>query len=260
MYVLVSAKVLSIAIAFLPLCVVGAPAQPQPNKQAAPTGPGNDFMGSLTWYPQQPELLLATVSNNSTVHYAILAKNNLFDDAHPFAPFQVSTLSGSPVTLVGNRWRYPGIDDTQFKDFAPGAVWQRYFNMSDYMPPSAQYETPTSECFSFSLPPTVEALDLDNASQGQHLADLFLSKGMVEVHVDANPIHMNVTVPPGTGTTPASGALQTLPAEPSGVILAPSEQTGSIINLLESPQGPTANLDGTTFEIGGSSQSGTATA
>lgn len=105
----------------------------------------------------------------------------------------------------------------------------------------------------------MEALDLDNASQGQHLADLFLSKGIVEVHVDSNPIHMNVTVPPGTGTTSASGASQTLPAEPSGVILAPNEQTGSVINLLENPQSPPANLDGPTFEIGGSSQSGTTT-
>ncbi|KAI4168854.1 MAG: hypothetical protein LQ343_006067 [Gyalolechia ehrenbergii] len=246
MYVSVPKRVLSIAIAFSPLCVVGAPRpQPQFLKQVAPTGPGNEFMGSLTWYPQQPDLVLASISNNSTTTYALLAKNNLFDDAHPYAPFQVRTLSGTPVKLVGKRWPYPEIADTQFKDFAPGAIWQRYFNMSLYMPPSAQYQQPTSECFSFSLPATVDALARDPANPNVRLADLFLSEGLSQVSVSANPIHMNVTVPAATGTASAPEVSQAIPSQPAGVILAPDQQSGQIVNLLDSGQ----VVNATTFEI-----------
>ena len=249
MFVSVSAIALGLAIAFSPLGIVASPVIA---KQAAPSGPGNDFMGSLTWYPQNPDLLLATISNNSTVKYAVLAKNNLFDDAHPFAPLQVTDLSGTPITLVGSRWSYTGIDDTQFKDFPPGAVWQRYFNMSEYLPPSTQYKTPTSQCLAFALPPTVEALNKDQMTPNQHLADLFLSKGITEVTVDANPIHMNATVPPSTGTAAAAGAAQPIPTEPSGIILPASQQSGAVINLLEGSQ-PSGALDGNSFVVGGSS-------
>lgn len=246
------AKVLSTALALSPLLVSSSPiaATPAMAKQAVGSGPGKDFMGSLSWYPQQPAYMLATVSNNSTTHYAILAKNNLFDDAHPFNPFSVTTLSGTKVTLMGTRYGYPDIDDTQFKDFAPGTVWERYFNMSDYMPPSASIQTPTSQCFSFQLPPTVEALNLDNAKPGQHLADLFFSEGLAEVTLDSNPIHYNVTIAPGTPTTGAASAAQTIPAEPSGIYLAPSQQSGSALDLLESnSQDASAILDGYSFNI-----------
>ncbi|KAL8701661.1 MAG: hypothetical protein Q9201_004793 [Fulgogasparrea decipioides] len=248
MYIPTLAEVLSTAIALTPLLTSASPIAQQ--KQAAPTGPGRDFMGSLTWYAQQPDFVLATVSNNSTTHYAILAKNNLFDDDHAFAPLTVATLYGAPVTLVGRRYPYPSIEDGQFKDFPPGTVWERYFNMSDFMPPSSSIKTPTSQCYSFSLPPTVEALNLDDAKPGQKLADLFLSEGLFEVKVDSNPIHMNVTVAPSAATTTAAGSAQTIPAEPSGIFLAPSEQTGTQFTLLEVYQGDVSTpVDGASFEI-----------
>lgn len=232
MYVSSSVTLLSIAIATSPWCVVGAPL-----KQAVPAGPGNEFMGSLTWYPEQPDLLLASISNNSTTTYSILAKNNLFDDDHAFAPIQVSTLSGTPVKLVGNRWSYPDMDDSQFKDFVPGAIWERYFNMSQYMPPSAQYTVPTSQCFGFALPLTVETLARDPANPNERLADLFISKGISEVSVVSIPIHMNVTVPPGTRTVAAAPQVsQAIPSQPAGVILTPEQQSGEITNLLQNGQ------------------------
>ncbi|KAL9595119.1 MAG: hypothetical protein Q9219_006636 [cf. Caloplaca sp. 3 TL-2023] len=261
MYVSVpTAMVLSIIGSFAPLSVHGAPAAPKPaqsqqqRKQAAPTGPGNDFIGSLTWYSQQPELVLASISNNSTVHYSILAKNNLFDDAHPTTPLMAATLAGQPVTLVGTRWSYPAVEDSQFKDFPPGSVWERYFNMSEYIPPSSQYKTPTSECFTFALPPTVEALNMDVASSGQGLADLFLSHGLTQVQVDSNPIHMNVTVAPSTGTTSASGPTpsQALVSQPSGIILAPNQQNGEIVNPAQTSLDQSFGSAGTTFEINSS--------
>ncbi|KAL8732102.1 MAG: hypothetical protein Q9181_004080 [Wetmoreana brouardii] len=248
MYIPTLAKVLSTAIALTPLLAAASPVAQ--HKQAPPTGSGQDFIGTLTWYAQQPDFVLATVSNNSTTHYAVLAKNNLFDDAYAFNPLIVTTLYGAPVTLVGRRYAYPSIEDNQFKDFPPGTVWERYFNMSDFMPPSSSIKTPTSQCHVFTLPPTVEALNLDNAKPGQKLADLFLSEGLTEVKVDSQPIHMNVTIAPSAATTTAAGSAQTIPAEPSGIFLAPSEQTGSPFSLLQAYQGDSPGVvDGATFQI-----------
>ncbi|KAL8686999.1 MAG: hypothetical protein Q9218_006709 [Villophora microphyllina] len=227
-------------------------------KQIVPSGPGNDLMGSLMWYPQQPDFLLATVSNNSTTNYAVLAKNNLFDDAHPFNPFSVTTLSGTPVQLVGTRYGYQEITDSQFKFFPPGMVWERYFNMSDFMPPSSSISVPTSQCFAWQLPKAVEALNVDKATSGQGLADLYFSIGLDQVTLDSNPIHFNVTLSPGTPTTGPASAAQTIPAEPSGVFLAPAQQTGSIINLMEGSLASTSAStlsNGNTFEIGSSTAS-----
>ncbi|KAL8660668.1 MAG: hypothetical protein Q9202_006325 [Teloschistes flavicans] len=255
MYASMLVKAFSTAIvlctAFVSSSPIAASSQTQPQtKQAAPSGPGNDFMGSLTWYPQQSEFLLATVSNNSTTNYAVLAKNNLFDDAYPFNPISVTTLYGTPVTLVGSRHGYSSIDDTQFRAFPPGMVWERYFNMSDYMPPSSSIKVPTSQCFQWQLPKTIEALNLDRATAGQGLADIYFSYGLTDVTVDSNPIHFNVTIAPGTPTAGAASAVQTIPAEPSGIYLKPAQQSGSIINLLQGTAADTAApLDGNTFEI-----------
>ncbi|KAI4160247.1 MAG: hypothetical protein L6R39_000242 [Caloplaca ligustica] len=252
MYVPQVSKALGIGLAFSPFLVSAAPALPNNFvKQAVPTGPGSVFLGSLTWYSQQPDLVLATISNNSTTNYAVLAKNNLFDNNYAFAPLSVATLSGTPVTLVGTRYPYPDINDKQFMDFPVGAVWERYFNMSGYIPPSPQIVTPTSQCFTISIPTRVETLDLDKAKDGQHLADLFLTNGISEVVVDSNPIHMNVTVQPGASKTVAIGAAQSLPAEPSGLILAPSQQTGSILDRLEDPSPDPPSVDTNAFQIGG---------
>ncbi|KAL8802809.1 MAG: hypothetical protein Q9182_003569 [Xanthomendoza sp. 2 TL-2023] len=216
------ASVLSTAILLLPWLVLGAPATI--NKQGVASGPGNQFLGTLTWYPQQPALLLASISNNSTSHYAILTKNNLLDDSHPYSPLIVKSLSGRPVALQGTRYPYPNIEDAQFRDFPPGSSWERYFNMSDYMPPSNAIKIPESQCFSFQLPGFVEALAIDDTDKSQHLADIFLSRGITNVEVVSNPIHMNVTIgptPPGTPTTQALGAVVPIPSEPAGVFIPP---------------------------------------
>ncbi|KAL8785788.1 MAG: hypothetical protein Q9213_003166 [Squamulea squamosa] len=242
MYKSTVAHILSTAIVLLPLLASAAPASAapvsSPAKQAAPTGPGNQFLGSLTWYPQQPDLVLATVSNNSTAHYAILTKNNLFDDTHPYRPLLATSLSRAPITLVGSRYPYPLIEDAQFRDFPPGSVWERYFNMSQYLPPVADASAPESRCFSFQLPKTVEALAIDDTQTGQHLADIFLSQGLTNVELVSNPLHMNATVTPsrGTATAAAAGAAQSIPAQSAGVFLLPSEQTGQVVNTLQSLQ------------------------
>ncbi|KAL8744219.1 MAG: hypothetical protein Q9184_008024 [Pyrenodesmia sp. 2 TL-2023] len=261
MYSSFSAKLLGLAVTLSPLLTSGAPApgpasppasQRRQLKQAAPTGEGNVFLGSVAWYPQQPDLLLATISNNSTTNYAILAKNNLFDDDHPFAPISVTTLSGKAVPLVGSRHPYPGIEDTQFKAFPVGAVWERYFNMSQYIPASSEITIPTSQCFAFALPKMVETLNLDIAKPGQYLADLFLTNGITQVTVESNPMHMNVTVAPAMGTATAATPTQSLPAVASGLILSPSEQTGSIADLLAGTYDQGDLLDDNAFNIGSS--------
>ncbi|KAL8691250.1 MAG: hypothetical protein Q9224_004223 [Gallowayella concinna] len=221
MYVPTLASVLSTAILLLPNLVAGAP---QTLKQGAVSGPGNQFFGSLTWYPQQPALVLASISNNSTSHYALLTKNNLFDDNHPYDPFEVRSLPGRPVELTGTRYPYPGIEDAQFRDFPPGSAWERYFNMSGYMPNSTAIKVPESQCFSFQLPNFVEALAIDDLAPDRHLADIFLSKGITTVEVVSNPIHMNVTIapaPPGTPTTVVLGAVFPIPEQQPGVFIAP---------------------------------------
>ncbi|KAL8655456.1 MAG: hypothetical protein Q9210_000853 [Variospora velana] len=236
---------LSIASILTPLLVSAAPVAQL--KQPVPTGPGSSFTGSLTWYHQQPDLVLASISNNSTTNYAILAKNNIFDDNYTYAPLQVQSLSGERVTLVGARHTYPEIEDSQFKSFPVGAVWERYLNMSDYMPPSPDIQTPMSQCFQFALAERVEGLNLDLATATQKLADLFLTNGLAQVAVESNPLHMNVTVAPGT--PPATGTDQTLPPQPAGLILALIEQTGQITSLLDTnPEKPPAVP--ATFQIG----------
>ncbi|KAL8645994.1 MAG: hypothetical protein Q9226_007052 [Calogaya cf. arnoldii] len=230
MYWSTTVNIFGAFVALLPLFVSAAPVA-----QPAPTGPGNVFLGSLTWYPQQPDLVLASVSNNSTAHYAILTKNNLFDDLHPYRPLQVSTLSGASVAIVGSRYPYPSIEDAQFRDFPPGTVWQRYFNMSAYMPPMPDVKVEESRCFSFQLPKTVDALIMDGMRPEQHLADIFLTKGLTQVTLESLPLHQNVTVLQGTPTVDALGAAQTIPAseQDAGVFLPPSVQTGNPVNIMQ---------------------------
>ncbi|KAI4234778.1 MAG: hypothetical protein L6R40_006657 [Gallowayella cf. fulva] len=248
MYCLPLTVLLSTTTLLLPTLVSGAPAQAI-TKQPTPSGPGEQFLGSLTWYPQQPALLLATITNNSTTHYAILTKNNLFDDNHPYNPITVRTLSGAPVALRGTRYPYDHIEDAQFRDFPPGSAWERYFNMSDYMPPSRTIRAPESQCFSFQLPTLVEALALNDADEDQHLADIFLSQGLTNVEVASNPVHMNVTIAPGTPTAAALGAAVSIPAEPAGVFLPPD---GQQVNVLQ-------NIAEEGFLIGPAARTGTAT-
>ncbi|KAL8773748.1 MAG: hypothetical protein Q9209_001516 [Squamulea sp. 1 TL-2023] len=255
MYEPTLAHILSTALVLLPLLASGAPAS-SPAKQAAPTGPGNQFLGRLTWYSQQqPDLVLASISNNSTAHYAILTKNNLFDDSHPYRPLLAASLSRAPITLLGSRYPYPTIEDAQFRDFPPGSVWERYFNMSQYLPPVADARAPESRCFSFQLPRTVEALAIDDNKTGQHLADIFLSQGLTNVELVSNPLHMNVTVTPsgGTRTNAAAGAAQSIPAQSAGVFLLPNEQTGHVVNTFQNVQ-PISEQEGFVIGAGSSSE------
>ncbi|KAI4088677.1 MAG: hypothetical protein LQ348_003654 [Seirophora lacunosa] len=236
---------LSVASILTPLLVSAAPVAQL--KQPVAKVPGSMFTGSLTWYPQQPELVLATISNNSTTNYAILAKNNLFDDVYTYDPLQVKSLSGEAVDLVGTRHNYPELADSQFKAFPVGAVWERYLKMSDYIPPSPELITNTSQCFNFALPASIDALNVDVAKPEQRLADLFFLQGLAQVPVESNPLHMNVTVSPGT--PPAAFTAQEIPTQPAGLILPPSEQNGSISSLLATTAQEPGPIPSTSFQI-----------
>ncbi|KAL8965213.1 MAG: hypothetical protein Q9183_003969, partial [Haloplaca sp. 2 TL-2023] len=224
MYASASSRLLRIAI-LLPLsCVLSAPlTSPDNAPSKRQIAPGSAFLGSLSWYPEQPEFLLATVSNNSTNNYGILAKNNLFDDEHPYNPLQLFTLTGGRIELEGTRWPYPEILDQQFKNFPIGMVWQRYFNMSGYMPVSDEFPTPTSKCFQWQLPETVEALNLDERTGNQRLADLFFLNGLKQVPLVSNPIHYNVTVPAGTPVPDELGDVEPIPTQSKGIYIPPSQ-------------------------------------
>ncbi|KAL8988574.1 MAG: hypothetical protein Q9177_002378 [Variospora cf. flavescens] len=201
--------------------------------RALPSEEASDFGHAST-----PDLVLASISNNSTTNYYILAKNNIFDDEHTYRPLQVQTLSEEPVPLVGGRHPYPEMADSQFKNFPVGAVWQRYLKMSDYMPPSPDIQIPTSQCFRFALPQRVEALNGDVKKADQPLSDLFLTNGLVQVPVESNPLHMNVTVAPGTPPAtmaPGTGPTPIPPSQPAGLILELDAQTGSVTRPKPTP-------------------------
>ncbi|KAL8859754.1 MAG: hypothetical protein Q9178_003869 [Gyalolechia marmorata] len=222
-------NVFSTAVALLPLLVSGAPVTSLAKRQQP------ELLGSLTWYPQRPDLVLASIRNTSPVHYAILTKNNLFDDLYPYRPLSVSNLPGGFVTLVGTRFSYPSIDDSQFRDFPPGTIWERYFNMSQYMPSYPEIQGQESRCFSFQLPKDIEALVIGDAQAKPRLADLFLTQGLARVSLISNPLHMNVTISQGNGTTNngVPGAREPIPQQPAGVFLLPSEQTGQVVNTFQ---------------------------
>ncbi|KAL8993906.1 MAG: hypothetical protein Q9169_005997 [Polycauliona sp. 2 TL-2023] len=249
MYASSLVSVFGAAVGLLPPLVSSAPTTAHVKRAPAPTGSGTQFLGSLTWYPQQPDLILATVSNNSTAHYAILAKNNLFDDLHPYKPLQVIDQSGKSVAIVGSRHPYPNIEDAQFRDFPPGMVWERYLNMSAYMPPFPDIQSPESRCFGFQLPSSVEALVIDDTKPNQHLADIFLTQGITQVPLVSNPIHQNVTISPGEMIPDVVGmpSTQVTPTDqPAGVFLPTDVQSGQVINPL---QGLTAVGDAPGFII-----------
>ncbi|KAL8974436.1 MAG: hypothetical protein Q9197_001342 [Variospora fuerteventurae] len=211
-----------------------------------PPVPGSSFVGSLTWDPRQPDLVLASISNNSTTNYLLLAKNNIFDNEHTYRPLRVKTLSGDPVPLIGGRHPYNRTEDSQFKDFPVGAVWQRYLNMSAYMPLSPDIQIPTSQCFQFALDETVTCLNYDVKKPIQTIPDLYLLNGFEQVPVESNPLHMNVTVAPGTPPAtmpPGTGPTPTAPSQSPGLILDLPAQTGSVTR----PEPPPGNAP--TFEI-----------
>ncbi|KAL8927921.1 MAG: hypothetical protein Q9172_001147 [Xanthocarpia lactea] len=223
-------NVFSTAVALLPLLVSGAPATSLAKRQET------QLLGSLTWYPQRPDLVLASIRNTSPVHLAILTKNNLFDDLYPYRPLAVFSLPGVNVQLVGTRFSYPSIDDSQFRDFPPGTIWERYFNMSQYMPSFPEVQGQESRCFSFRLPRDIEALVIDDAQAKPRLADLFLTQGLDRVSLASNPLHMNVTISQGNGTANngVPGAREAIPEQPAGVFLLQNEQTGQVVNTLQS--------------------------
>ncbi|KAL9020033.1 MAG: hypothetical protein Q9185_002722 [Variospora sp. 1 TL-2023] len=235
---------LSIASILIPLLVSASPVAQM--REPRPPVPGSSFIGSLTWDPRQPDLVLASISNNSTTNYYLLAKNNIFDNEHTYRPLRVKTLSGDPVPLIGGRHPYDDTNDTQFKKFPVGAVWQRYLNMSAYMPLSPDIQIPTSQCFQFALDETVDCVNSDVKKPDQYLADMLLLNGFEQVPVESNPLHMNVTVAPGTPPAtmvPGTGPTPTAPSQLSGLIFNLAAQTGSVTR----PEPPPGNA--LTFEI-----------
>ena len=150
-------------------------------------------------------LILVTIANNSTGNYSIEARNNLFDDANPYRPLQVKDMGGKGIILVGTQAVYGQLDDSAFVNIAPGSIWQRTLNMTEYLPPDATAIKAYSQCFSFSFPSgSLFAVNTTDFVQAENLATGFLKGDSVDIFVEAPPLHMNVTVQPGARAAAAA--------------------------------------------------------
>lgn len=187
------------------------------------------FNGTITVDSHITNLITITITNEGVHNYSVLAKNNMFDNGHPFQPFSIQTAAGTPVPLAGSRFEYVALNDAQFISFPPSTVWMRQFNVSEFLLPDATLTVATSQCFAISLPGTVPAILVDNIRPDQKLADIFFSGGLIEVPLGSIPLHHNVSNPTAASPVPGTssngiykGSLAapsaTVPAQPSGVI------------------------------------------
>ena len=191
------------------------------------------FNGTIAVDSDVTNIITITVANEGIHNYSILAKNNMFDNSHPFAPFTVQTSAGTPVTLAGTRFDYHTLSDSQFMSFPPATVWTRQFNVSEFLLPDAKLAVGASECFIISLPDYVPAILVDNMLPTQKLADLFFSEGLVEVPMESIPLHHNVSDPAGASTiqtltygatsTGGTALNETVPLQPAGSTSAQSK-------------------------------------
>ncbi len=194
------------------------------------------FNGTIAVDSDTTNIITITVTNAGVHNYSILAKNNMFDNSHPFAPFSVQTSTGTPVPLAGSRFEYVALTDSQFMTFSPGNVWARQFNVSELLLPDSKLTVAASECYIISLPPVVPAILLDNMTPSQNLADIFFSGGVIEVPLGSIPLHHNLSDPAGTsslsghnisGTQGGGGqdggtatSSLTVAAQPAGTVIA----------------------------------------
>lgn len=154
--------------------------------------------------PEIDGILLATVENTSAENYSIEARNNLFDNANPFQPLTVTTLSGTPVLLVGTQVQYGELTDSAFVSMPPGAIWQRVFNMTEYIPPDSTATKAYSACFAVSFPTGAFAVNTTDFLADEDLATGFFGKASVELTITATPLHLNITVEAGLSAAAAA--------------------------------------------------------
>ena len=213
------------------------------------------FNGTIEVDSDTSNIIKITVTNEGSHNYSILAKNNMFDNAHPFAPFSVSTPAGTAVPLAGSRYEYATLNDAQFMSFPSATTWTRQFNVSEYLLPDPNLTVTASQCFVITLPPSVPAILVDNILPSQRLADIFFSGGIIDVPIGSIPLHHNVSDPAGASSSipggnasgtqgsggqtggysaAASAAARntTVPPQPSGVTSALVKATA--VNVLNS--------------------------
>lgn len=157
--------------------------------------------------------VIVTIENSSTGNYSLAARNNIFDDANPYQPLRVKTQAGALVTLVGSLYGYGQLTDAAFISMSPGAVWQRTFNMTEYIPADPKLIIPTSQCFTVSFPSGLYAVNTTNFAADEHLATGFLAGTSAEISIQSPPLHLNITVMPGTAV---QGASPTVTSQPVG--------------------------------------------
>ena len=158
-------------------------------------------------------LVLVTIENNTPRDYFVAAENNLFDNDHPYQPLQVRRQNNSLVNLIGAQYSYSQQDDSSYLNISSGVIWQREFNLTQYMPPisTAPNQQPDSECFNVSIPAVGWlASDTTDLQYGTNLATWMLQHPLQQLTINALPLHVNITVQPPT----AAALTQGVPAQP----------------------------------------------
>jgi len=172
----------------------------------------SQFTGSIAPIGAETDgFVIVTIENNSTGNYSMEARNNIFDDANPYRPLRVKTQAGALVTLVGSSYSYGQLTDAAFISMSPGAVWQRTFNLTEYIPADPKLKIPTSECFTVSFPSGLFAVNTTSFTADEHLATGFLAGASAEIFVQSPPLHLNITVMPATAAEAASPTVTSQP-------------------------------------------------
>ncbi|MCJ1456952.1 hypothetical protein MMC28_007318 [Mycoblastus sanguinarius] len=175
----------------------------------------SQLIGSINYVTNDLDGLLAvTIENQSEGNYSMLARNNLFDNQNPYRPLQVKNQAGAAVALIGEQYAYGELNDEAFMTFPPGAIWQREFNMSEYIPPDATITKAYSECFVVTMPPDgLFGINTTNIQAGEALANLYLNQPLDDIFISTIPLHLNITVQPGVPGSAASAATASIPTQ-----------------------------------------------
>ncbi len=177
-------------------------------------------------------LVLVTIENNSTGNYSMEAINNLFDATNPYQPLSIRNQAGQAVHLIGTLASYGSLSDSDFISMPPGAIWQREFNMTEYLPPNSSLTKPTSGCYVVSIPSGMWAINTTAFTAGEDLATGFFNKqdpALTYVKVVSTPLHVNITSLPESGYTAdalASMTAEPAPTQPAATLIVPSGTVG----------------------------------
>ena len=173
-------------------------------------------------------LVLVTIENNSTGNYSMEAINNLFDSNNPYQPLTVNTVAGKAVNLLGSLYSYGTLSDLYFVSMPPGAIWQREFNLTEYLAPDYTITKPTSICYVVSIPSGMWAINTTAFTAGEDLATGFFNKedpALTYLKVQSVPIHVNITSMPETDyTAPALASMtaEYAPTQAAATLVVPS--------------------------------------